>query len=78
MKDCGGVVLLPLDPPPVTSLMNWSAALSAAAAGKYTLIVTHATIMRLISAIFSGNTRRIVDSLFPSASSDAGMIGSRQ
>ena len=61
--DCGGGVL-PLAPLPVTSLMYWSAALSAAAAGKYTLIVTHAAISRLASAIFSGNTRRIVDSLF--------------
>jgi hypothetical protein len=39
--------------------ITWSAALSAAAAGKYTLIVTQAPISRLASAILSGNTRRI-------------------
>jgi hypothetical protein len=68
--DCGGGVLPPelVLAPPVTSLMNWSAALSAAAAGKYTLIVTHAANSRLASAIFSGNTRRIVYSLGPGAS----------
>src|SRR5690349_10518409 len=66
--DCGGVVVLPFEPP-VTSLMNWSAALSAAAAGKYTLIVTHAANARHSRASLSGNTRRIVDSpLIQSAS----------
>src|SRR5690349_13118825 len=49
--------------PLVTSFQYWSAALSAAAAGKYTLIVTHAAITRQTSANFSGNTRRIVLSL---------------
>jgi hypothetical protein len=44
--------------------MNWSAALSAAAAGKYTLMVTHAANSRLSSAIFNGNTRRMNSSLF--------------
>src|SRR5688572_22341320 len=61
--DCGGACgggALPLAPLPVTSFQYWSAALSAAAAGKYTLIVTHAAIMRLASTIFSGKTRRIV------------------
>ena len=61
--DCGGVVVPPVAPL-VTSWMNWSAALSAAAAGKYTLMVTHAAISRLASAIFNGNTRRMNSSLF--------------
>src|SRR5215831_1697779 len=56
--DCGGdVVPFFASPPPVILLMTWSAACSAAAAGKYTLMVTHAAISRLASAIFSGNTR---------------------